>query len=562
MNRKTTTAIAVALLALAVWSPMAIASQHEDGDTNETQGDGMGADGSARFSYEDGVAEGRFISFAYDEPTGTLCSYTFEESLIFDEIAWDDFSADVKAEGSAFIARDGGAAFDDEDDGAHGNETGDDAEGNETGDDPEGNETGDGTEGNETDDDGNQTDGDATAAPCPLDDATDDGNETGDGTDGDQTDDGNETDDGNQTDGNGTQSGEDDRAGGESALKVHDAPNGFIKTELRGAETVTWTVAEGLGVQQVDDWRVRITGSGVDAVLWKDHDSKESGFEVAENEITLTSKDKANVKFRIATADFEGDASVSEAASDGRVATEVLIVDEETALVSDFQDADVQVATRPDQITIDIDITVILEDGFGDQPEDDPEGEQPEDGNETGDQNQTQDGDGTGDQNQTQDGNGTADGDTTTRSAQTVVVVGIDQSVLADIDVQQIVVLLGDQEIQIIEDMEDVLVIEEDEPAEAVIATTQSGEMKLVAAVPTGEQVLALQSQEQFQVQERDDLVADDEDDRFGASADQDGVEQNDTDVNEPDIAVPGLGLAALVALLAAAATIVARRRR
>lgn len=376
MDTRKTALWVIAILIVSVMVPaMAMASQHDDGDDaddnsgpgnaddrgdgNETA-DGDDADGNetaddrrdddgnrsaddarsaegreraerarlmGRLAFDNGTATGAFVSFMFDEDTGAVSDWTYQDLLVLDELAFGDWNqSELRVHGSVFEAE---AEWEDAEDGETLDTTSASSshdDGNETddGDDSDGNETADGD-----DADGNET---GTA---------DNGNETADG----DTSNGNETADGDMADGNETDDGDDDAPDRRIRVRLHDNPTGFIKLDLRGTHDVSWTFADGVNVNQTGNWTVELTADNgtFHAFLWKDRDDKEAGFDVDGQTVTLSVMDKANVMFRVGASsrgpgpgldipeggddDADDDRArglaIARAASEGRVGAEI-----------------------------------------------------------------------------------------------------------------------------------------------------------------------------------------------------------------------------------------------
>lgn len=267
----------IGALLIAGLAPIAVAQGPPDDqgqpDDPESQGDAddRGQEGQARaergrmmgqLSYENGTADGAFIHFEFDEDDGTLSNWSYMDDPVIESIDWDRFHVErVFAHGSVFQASSAALQDDTTQNTSSASSSHNDTPANESG------EQGNETEGDEHDD-GNETD-------------RDDRNET------EMDDEGNETE----------MDDEDDEAE-RNRIRAHDNPTGFIKLEVRSNNTVTWTFADDVNVSQLDNWTVEITTDGIHAILWKDHDANQSGFEVDGQTVTLDVS-KANVMFRV-----------------------------------------------------------------------------------------------------------------------------------------------------------------------------------------------------------------------------------------------------------------------
>lgn len=440
--------VAILLLAAGATGVMA-----QDGDgnesgnetANETDGNQTGNEtddpaiqpvSGEKLTYANGSAKGRYISFQLDEDDGTLSNWSYKDDPVIDEVSWDDFSADVRVEGSSFVA---------------------------------------------TDAEGNQSQGDEAA-----------GNGSG----------------ANESQGSA-------EAGSRSRMKLHDNPPAVTKLELRGDEEVTISFAEDLNVTS-EDRRVKVSGDGFEAYLWKDQDAKESGLQVDGNQVTVSSDRKANVMFRV-VSDDETDQEIAEAASQGKVAAEVNVSEDET-LVSDFGEVNVSTTTRDGevQLVLDVDVDVNV-----------TESENETEANETG--NET-------------DGNASV-------VQRTVIVIDVDVDVIASDDVE---IRLDGEELEEADDLEDALEVDDDESAEALVVSeadasasaSAESSSKIVTSVPEGEgQTLSLTTAQSGQVDGDEDSSEDD----TSASEDE----------TEPAPTVPGFGIP-VAALAIASALLVA----
>lgn len=301
---RTLTLLAVAMLVASVAAPLALAQDQADenkpddagpgndsSQADERRRNGTGppafapAGGIGQLSYENGSADGHFISFAFDESDGTVSNWSYTGDPIIDEIAWDAFAVDrAAAHGSVFLAQGHHGVAEDSTDNStsapsqHENQT----------DPPE-----NGTQGNETEeDDGNETDmGD------------DDGNETEE--DGDEED-------------------------HEIQMNLHDNPPAIIKVHTSANSSLEWTFADGVDVSQVDNWTVEVTTEdGFHAILWRDHGQGD----LAADGQTVSVDGPAEVMFRVAShggADMSEDArernaAIAQAAAQGKVQSEVRV---------------------------------------------------------------------------------------------------------------------------------------------------------------------------------------------------------------------------------------------
>lgn len=285
MDTRRLALLAALILVLSALTPLVAADSHEDNsdgqpdetpDGDDADGDNdnrtAGDEGQARaeqarlmgqLSYEDGAASGAFVSFHFDESTGTVSDWTYEDTAVIDSLSFETFElADLRVHGSTFLALNG--------------------------------------QHNESAEDGNDTADD------------------------------------NMADGNDTADDGDDAAAHRVRLQLHDNPTGFIKIGLHDANTVTWTIADGITVDQTSNWTIELSADGFHAFLWKDRAANESGFDVSGQTISLDVAEQAQVMYRVSPAadgaDGDGEAdpeaaergrAIAQAAMDGKVGMEL-----------------------------------------------------------------------------------------------------------------------------------------------------------------------------------------------------------------------------------------------
>ncbi len=526
--------VAASLIAGSGWAAAQGMNETEGNETNgvgapaaggnETGPQGAEDDGPAGFMEAGGRLIGDHVSFAFDAESGTVCDWTFEDALVIEGIAWAEFRGDADVRGSEVAIRDSGAAGG-ADNGTGG--TGGSGAGNETG-----NETDGGPGGNET---GNAT----TEGDCPGD-ITPPQSAGGEGSGARQE---NETGLG---------------PGGRSAMKLHDTPNGFIKTELRENETVQWTFAANLTVSLEGPERVRIQGQGLEAILFKDRGDPQdpqgrpqprpqpgSGFQVSGNQVTLSGSQE-NVMFRVSIVETPEDQAINQAVAEGDVAAEIAILSGEDQVIADFDEVElVDVQIEEARIVIDIRVEAPTQ-------EPPPSGGGGAGGNGTGN--------GTG--GNEPDGNETADGTGAGEAPVTVLVIDLDVTQVTN--VKDVEIRIDDATLEQASDVDDVLAMDE-ATQEAFLAVDAEGSARLVVSVATGSHSLSVASAsgEPIVAQEHVTDVAGEE------PAPEDGGGEIPTaptgpapgGFNESDRDTPALGsVAALLAVLGVA--LLARRRR
>lgn len=331
MNLKQASLLTIPLLCLAFVGPAAVA-QEDSGDTGSSGG----------FSYRGGAANGTHVSFQFDEATGTVCGWSIQGHEIIDEIAWDDFSAEVQLSGGVFAAHDGAASTNSSSDTATSTTTDTNTTGTNTTTTTSATNATTGTSStstanattNATSSTSATTNTTAPAAPegieCPLTENVTAATETANGT---------------PTTGPpaGTPAG---TPAAPSAVKIHDVRSGLIKLELRGSEHVVWDFQDNLSLEQEDDWTVWVRGDGFEAVLWTDHSAHNDGLHVMKDQVELTSRHHANVMWRVFDIDEAEDAGEDEALEDaiaraivqGLVSTEI-DVDGGNSVAGDFSNS-------------------------------------------------------------------------------------------------------------------------------------------------------------------------------------------------------------------------------
>lgn len=303
---RTLTLLAVAMLVASVAAPLALAQDQADDNKPDDAGPGNNssqaddrrpdepgppahapAGGIGQLSYENGSADGHFISFDFDESDGTVSNWSYTGDPIIDSISWDAFVVDrAAAHGSVFLAQGHYGLEEDSTD----NSTSASSQHQNQSDAPE-----NGTQGNET------ADGNETEEP-----------------------DGNETADGNETE------ADEDEEDYEIQMNLHDNPPAIIKVHTSANSSLTWTFADDVNVSQVDNWTVEVTtDDGFHAILWRDHGQGD----LAVDGQTVSIDGPAEVMFRVAShggadmseEDRERHAAIAQAAAQGKVQSEVRV---------------------------------------------------------------------------------------------------------------------------------------------------------------------------------------------------------------------------------------------